>query len=896
MNTHLRGKRILVVDENPDEVERVRKCLSELCGECPGFFSSSSVADAGSLLRAREFDLILLDDGLSAGGGLVELRKVSDEVPVVVLTANRDSNAVSAALRDGAQDYLLKRNLDAESLGHSLRFALERQAYNRTLRKRNQQLGAIAKAVPGVLYRFQADASGNQSMPYASEKVREICGVEPEAGDARGLLERLLERVVQEDRADLDRSILRAVEGDADWHHVFRINHPRKGVRTLEGNSCFGEIDDQGNRIWNGILIDRTDEEMRRDEMRKLSLVADRTDTAVIITDPEGLTLWVNPGFERLTGFPASELIGKKPGDLLQGPDTDQEMIEFMRRKRVAGEGFEVEVLNYRAGKDPYWLHLNVQPVHDDQGKLECFVGVQTDVTERRMREDDLARKATLLETAGEIAGLGAWEYDVRSGEVIWSAGARALHEVDADFKPHIENAITFYPPEWQEKIAVYLEEAVREGKPFHFEAPFTSAKGRDRVIEAMGKPWIVDGKTLRVIGTIRDIKEERANETRLRRAKEEAEAASMAKGQFLATMSHEIRTPLNAILGLSQIIREDPEVEDRDEFLELIDKNGRMLADLITDILDFSKIESGAQEIEPEETDIVDWIAEQVFLFQESAREKDISLEWSVEEGMPRIWVFDANRLRQLVVNLIRNAVKFTEEGHVRVFVGQAPEGGILIEVSDSGIGIPEEHLESIFEDFYQVDSSNTRQFGGTGLGLSIGREIAEMMGGKIEVESAPERGSTFRARFPFEQGALQASALPESGNGGEVSAPEAADVLVAEDNEINRRVMRTMLEREGWRVAEVVDGEGALRACRKKPYPLVFMDMHMAGMDGLKATREIKADETCGNPRIVMFSASVQPSDREASFEAGADAFLAKPVNLGELRDLLARWDSPY
>jgi len=623
------------------------------------------------------------------------------------------------------------------------------------------------------------------------------------------------------------------------------------------------------------------------------SWIGSRTDMAIVVTDPKGVTTWVNPGFEKLAGFSRERLVGKTPGELLQGPETDSETIRFMSEKRKAGEGFEVEILNYCGGTEPYWMSINAQPFYDEKGKLKGFVGVQTDITGRKNREDELGRKVALLEEAGSISGVGAWELDVETGETLWTRQTYAIHEMNETFRSGFDNGLSFYPPDVQGTVKEAVEQAITLGKAFDFEVPFRTAKGRNLLVRVAGVPWLREGKTKKVIGVIRDVTELRENEKALRDAKEKAEAADIAKSQFLATMSHEIRTPLNAILGFSRILKEDPDAEEREEFLELIESSGEVLTELITDILDFSKIEGGGVELRPVKTDLRKWIGDQVALVRSFAWEKSITLDCEIDRRLPEYGDFDPDRLRQVVINLLRNAIKFTNStGFVSLSARKGDNEDWVLSVEDSGIGIPDDKLEFVFEPFAQVDSSNTRQHGGTGLGLSICQRIVQMMGGRIEVSSKLGEGSTFTVYLPLQSGGFPEKARQVASTDGEGGDPVKADrveVLLVEDNPMNQRVMKTIVERGGFGVVIKGDGEEALAACKEQRFEIILMDINMPRLNGLEATRRIRASEEFGNPKIIVFSANVRPEDRQASFDAGADEFLPKPVDILKLRKLL-------
>jgi signal transduction histidine kinase/ActR/RegA family two-component response regulator len=382
------------------------------------------------------------------------------------------------------------------------------------------------------------------------------------------------------------------------------------------------------------------------------------------------------------------------------------------------------------------------------------------------------------------------------------------------------------------------------------------------------------------------------------RAAQAAADAASRAKSEFLAMMSHEIRTPLNGVIGINSLLLDMSLDEKARHYAQIGRQSGETLLALVNDFLDFSKIESGHLTLDVQPFNPAQVATESLAVIQENAHGKDLSFVSDVR--VPDLLRGDAVRLRQILLNLLANAVKFTGQGEVRlraeVLDRPGPAVWLRFEVSDTGIGIPQEAQVRLFQPFSQADASTTRRYGGTGLGLAICRALAQLMGGDIRAQSAEGKGSVFTVDLPFEPAtvAVPVRATPES-TGRTVSAPGAARgrVLLAEDNVVNHFVACEMLERLGCRVDIVDNGKAAVDACARTPYDLVFMDCHMPVMDGLDAARAIRAAEQGGRrvPMVAM-TASALSGDRERCHEAGMDDYLAKPVRLEDVERMVARW----
>jgi signal transduction histidine kinase/CheY-like chemotaxis protein/HPt (histidine-containing phosphotransfer) domain-containing protein len=386
----------------------------------------------------------------------------------------------------------------------------------------------------------------------------------------------------------------------------------------------------------------------------------------------------------------------------------------------------------------------------------------------------------------------------------------------------------------------------------------------------------------------------QRANTELSARTEDLAEAAE-AKSRFLANVSHEIRTPMNGIVGMARLLQETSLGRDQREYADIIVSSARALLRIIDDLLDISKVEAGAFDLEALDFEPRRVVDEVVRLLRPEAESKRLALSATVDPAVPKEARGDPGRLRQALVNLVGNAVKFTESGAVTVLAEAAEEtaeGWVLrFEVRDTGIGIDAAAQERLFKPFSQADSSTTRRFGGTGLGLAISRRLIELMGGRIEVTSAPGAGSTFAFTVRLARPAGAAAAAAPS----PLAAPGArrGRVLVAEDNEVNQKVTAVMLDRLGFDADVAGSGDEAVAAAQRRRYDVILMDGQMPGMDGFEATARIRAFEgPVRRTPIVALTASAMRGDRERYLEAGMDDYVAKPMTPEQLAEVLERW----
>jgi PAS domain S-box-containing protein len=620
-------------------------------------------------------------------------------------------------------------------------------------------------------------------------------------------------------------------------------------------------------------------------EFNPVRLAAEHSSASMIVTDPMGRISWVNRGFERSMEFSLAESVGRTPGELLQGRETDPRTVAAMREALSRGEGFMVEILNYTRSGTPVWLHLTVDPVRDASGRLSGFVGLQSDISHGKRVAIELERAKTALAEAQRLARIGSWEWNVATDAVHWSDELFTMFgRSPVDGPPGFADQRRLYEPEGFDRLAAAVQHALSTGDGYRVEnLSLIRADGTRRWAEATGSvirdhsnriiglrgtlqdttswreieearrtaderaqialdgagdgiwdwdlaagsvlystrwksmlghaedeigdqseewfdrvhpddvavtrerldahlcgstpgyaaefrmrtrdggwTWVRsrggvvsrtrDGAPLRVIGTHSDISAQKTLEAALCTARDQAQAAVLAKSAFMARISHELRTPLNSVIGFGQLLGSRLRVSltsQQQMWLDRIVSNGHHLLRLIDDVLDLSAIDAQQLAIRTEATDVAALAADVVQSLTPLAAPA-VSLH--VSGGERGQWHdLDGFRVRQVLLNVVGNALKFTREGHVRiVLMTEARHEGITIDVIDTGCGIAPERVSAIFDAFEQADGTTRRRHGGSGLGLTISRALCEQMGGSLTVESTVGVGTTFRIRLP--------------------------------------------------------------------------------------------------------------------------------------------------
>jgi two-component system sensor histidine kinase/response regulator len=529
----------------------------------------------------------------------------------------------------------------------------------------------------------------------------------------------------------------------------------------------------------------------------------------------------------------------------------------------------------------------------DERGQPRRMRGAALDITERTRLAATVWEREASLEEAQRVAHLGSWTWDLLSGEQRWSDEMCRLLDCPPDTTPGVEAFMQAVHPEDQTRARANIQRALAGTlEPLEVRIPGTD--GGERVLHAQyAVTQSAEGMPLHLVGTVLDISDRKRGEAALIRAREAAEAATRVKAAFLATMSHEIRTPMNGVLGMTELLLDTPLSAEQHEYAQAVQTSGETLLRIINDILDFSKIEAGKLRLETFDFDLAATVEDVALLLAGSAQRKGLEVTVGLEPDVPTALHGDPFRLRQILTNLLGNAIKFTTQGEVGVQVrvmAETPDAVLVrIDVHDTGIGLTPEQQAALFRPFTQADTSTTRRYGGTGLGLAISRQLVELMDGTIGVESSLGAGSTFWFTVRLAQQPAGAQPAPS----GRPVTLAGLRVLVVDDNATNRAILQRQVLSWGMRNGTAEDGPGALgllraAAARGEPYDLAFLDMQLPGMDGVTLAQTIRADPALAAVRLVLLSSIGQEVERAAR-QAGIEAVLTKPVRQSQLHDCL-------
>ncbi|WP_435168363.1 ATP-binding protein [Falsirhodobacter sp. 1013] len=596
----------------------------------------------------------------------------------------------------------------------------------------------------------------------------------------------------------------------------------------------------------------------------------------------------------RMTGAEFEALV--HPEDLAKVRDSERRATQ---RAAESGRPAQREI-SYRLRRPDGRIvdvHSISEITSDGENRPVFMTSTVRDVTEEMARRRALAESERNLVEAQRIAGLGSFRRIVQTGQVIWSHEMyRMLGLEPGTVPPPVEEIIHADDlPQLKADLHALSSNGGPPGGrvPTSIRCRMLHRDGSLRFVHGAAEMSYDDhGQPIMLTGTLRDMTTEVAQQEAITRAAEEARRANAAKSDFLAVMSHELRTPMNGVLGMLSVLSDTPLSAEQRTQLAIARSSAEALLAILNDILDMSKIEAGRMELEKAPFDLPLLIEAVVALYMPQAQAKGLILRHEIGPRVPPWVEGDPGRLRQILLNLISNAVKFTAEGHVTLSVALA-EGGagdpvrLVFRVRDTGMGIPAERQPLVFERFNQLDATYNRKFGGTGLGLAISRNLTEMMGGTIRFSSTYGEGTEFVIEMAFP---LAQPEAPETAAASVTARP--LDILVAEDNATNQIVVRTMLERLGHRVSIVDNGRKAVLAADQRAYDIVLMDISMPEMDGLEATRRIRAGT--GPSRavpILALTAHAGPAEGERCREAGLDGLLSKPIRRQALEEALDR-----
>ena len=771
---------------------------------------------------------------------------------------------------------------------------------------------------PGMIYQYQLFPDGRSCFPYASDNIRSIYEVEP--ADVRTDASPVLARVHEADFDRVVETIRRSAETGSVWEDEYRVKLPQRGLRWLWGKAR-PETQPDGSVTWHGYLTDVTDrreiqEALEASEDRLRRLTENMREVVWLRSADNERLLYVNRAYERIWGR-SCESLYRNPSSFLDAlhPDDREAVTEGFRGYLETGE-FHMEFRIVRPDGEVRWVEVTSYPARAGADGQAANVGRAVDITDRRATDDALRQSEERYRLISKHTSdaIVVFDHDYSISH------ASAAHQRLFGYSPEYIQALTLEDvfelihPEDREATHCRVFQAIEAGEAGAVYAYRFRTRDDRWVWREDSASLLYDegGRFRRAYVISRDLTAQKEQERALREAKVEAEQANQAKSEFLANMSHELRTPLNGVIGFTDLLRDTPLSPMQSQYVSSIHTAGRALLDIINNVLDLSKIEAGHMDLDPVRTDLIALARSVADIVKYQASKKNLDFLLRIHPQVPRYAVVDPVRLKQILMNLLGNAVKFTSRGMVELSVTFSPveregRGRIHFEVRDTGMGISREQRARLFKAFSQGDASVTRKFGGTGLGLVISNLLAAKMGSRIVVESEPGIGSSFSIEIevevaneaplgevpdddlepaytgipsldhmdgllfglapppedpsapdlePGSAAAAAAAAAPPEGTepqrrpGDGAAVPPVPVVLLVEDIQVNMFLARALVAKliPGVCILEANDGGEALRVLEQNPVDLVLMDVQMPGMDGLTATRLLREREGDG------------------------------------------------
>ncbi|MCY9668364.1 PAS domain S-box protein [Paenibacillus alginolyticus] len=678
---------------------------------------------------------------------------------------------------------------------------------------------------------------------------------------------------------------------------------------VLRGNSLFYELEKRciqknGNLIWASVrlslvrdekqgtplyfivhIIDISDKIATEQKLLKTEvlyeLISENAQDIITLVKPDGKIEYLSPSVRDLLGYEPEELIGKDSTELNHPED-----LEKLRSAPFSDN----EVVTYRSRHKNgtyIWFETAIKLIRDDRGQLQKVLGIGRDITERKKVELKLQESVERYTSLKKYNHDAIISLDVKGRIINTNEMAERLTGYRV-IEMRGELISKFIGERNLRRILSYSIEDVTTERNINM---IRHKDGHDVEVLTTIAPIIINKENVGYYVIAKDMTEQK----QLLIAKEAAEKTNKAKSEFLAMMSHEIRTPMNGVIGMTDLLLTTTDLDDEQkEYVEIINKSGNTLIKIINDILDFSKIEAGKTELQAQLFDIRDCIDDTLAVLMPKALERRLDIQVVVIPELPNRLIGDYDRVKQVLMNLISNAIKFTYSGGVSIVVENNGRENhklqLKVSIKDTGIGIPKEKLNQLFNPFYQLDSFMTRQVEGTGLGLAISKKIVGLMGGDIWVEETDEPGATFvfTGWFKEEVSYPNDSSIQEI-----VCVQKPLNILIAEDNQINQIVLKKMIEKMGHFTSIVENGNQVIRALAYESYDIIFMDIQMPALNGFETTKQI--NETMPPekiPYIIAVTANALKGDREKCLEAGMNDYISKPIKSEIIRNKIEKY----
>ncbi|MGA2119369.1 MAG: PAS domain S-box protein [Bryobacteraceae bacterium] len=788
----------------------------------------------------------------------------------------------------------------------------ERVRYERILRESEERFrGAFENAPFGMSLQelggrfLQVNAELCRMLGYTEAELLATRWQELTHPHDRGLSEQWAERLRsgQSEWANAEKRYLHRT-GSVVWAHT-RVSL----VRDRAGRPSYFVVHVED------ITARKQAAEALRESEERFRIMADGCPAAMWVTNAQGGKQFINRAYRHFLGTGYEQTAADKWQSRLH-PDDAASYLAAARRAVEEHTPFRAEARWRRFDGEWRWVASYAEPRFTPSGEFLGHVGLCVDITERKQTEQALQSSEEKFRQLAENMHEVFWLVDARTNQTLYLNPAYEQvwgRTRDSAYRNPDSWLDSVHPDDREQSRQLWVVQAER--KPTEAEFRIQTPEGREKWIRNWAFPICAqDGQIIRVGGIAEDITERKHYEQELVLARQAADAANAAKSCFLANMSHEIRTPMNGVLGMLELLCLTDLTAEQRQYTDVIESSGRSLLSLIDNILDLSKIEARKVALETADFNLRRTVEDAVQTLSYQAKAKGLALGWLASPETPLILRGDPNRLRQVLINLVSNAIKFTEHGEVTLRVrGENQHNGkatLHFAITDTGIGIRSDQALGLWEPFVQADNSATRKYGGTGLGLTISRQLVEMLGGEIGFDSTEGNGSTFWFTAVFNMPEESAFQSPESREGpaprqpanrgifltpGADSRRRGARILVTEDDRTSQAVLLAQLDKLGYQASAASSGVDALEALQRGKYDLVLMDCQMPEMDGFEASRRIRKSGCPGIP-IVAVTANAMVGDWERCLDAGMDDYLSKPIELSRLAKTLAKWlDAP-
>jgi len=787
-----------------------------------------------------------------------------------------------------------------------LRLALYEQNLQEAIISR---LGKLFNNIPGMLFEFRLTAEGHASLPFTSEGISSIYELSSEQvkDDSSAIF-----ALIHPD--DIDKvmvSIQESARSLAPWHMEYRVLLPKKGLRWILGVSN-PELQADGSIVWYGLKSDITARKKLEAALIQANILQEATfNSAVfssIATDAQGVIQVFNKGAENMLGYTAEQVINKLT------PAYFSDAHELTTRAKALSDEYGTtiasgfESLVYKASREIHdiyelsYIHqdghriaalVSITALRDADGTIIGYLLIATDHTEKKAAQLQLKTLSLALEQSQSVVMITDLNLNI---DYVNQAFVDSSGYARADIIG--QNPRRFKSGKTPESTFVAMWAALNEGQSWQGELINLNKQGE----EFIELTWISpirqdDGTISHYLAVKEDITERKKTDALLLAAKERAEVLAKTKSQFLANMSHEIRTPMTAIIGFSDLALLEDTPPELNEYIQNINTASKHLLDILNDILDVSKLDAGMMTLQLERFSLADIRTMLYGLFINTAQTKGLSLGINIAIKIPDVLIGDSLRLRQILINLLGNALKFTQQGTVTLSISleqlTTTDALLLFAITDTGMGISTEQQERLFQPFSQVDEGYARNFEGTGLGLTISQDLVQLMGGSIKLDSHIGLGScfSFELRLPLADVASSQPQimLPTPLNS---EALIGVKILLVEDDAFNQKILTKVLNGFGASLVLANNGLEALAALEQEHFNIVLMDLHMPVMDGYEATLAIRNLARYAQLPIITISASVTDEAKRRCLATGMNDFVSKPINKMELLTTLERW----